>query len=172
MIAGNYVSFTGLKKLESGMLDYSTIKVTIEDESFAIAEYNTEVNDITLKVKNKVGSTKISFETENGIKADNCDLIINLPISDPSQFSVQIEHFEGNDNFKQSATGSTSVPSMEAIELTVGFEYTYYYNITTKGEDGEEGTPLEFHTLDGIMSYMQARSSDTTAIKISESLVA
>lgn len=171
LVADGYVSFKGLPKLEDGSYDYSTIKVSVVDKSYANFYYNVESNSLMMNIKNKIGSTQVTFRTENGVSA-SCDLIIHYPIDDASFFKLQLENFE---NFETDPTVAQNEyvyqfagqfeDSLEKItyktQLLVGETYNFYYLL---------GSQI-YNDLNGIMFINNPTSSNNTCVEISGKLI-
>ena len=123
-----------------------------------------------LNVKNKIGSTKVTFRTENGLTS-TCDLIIHYPIEDASFFKIQLENFENFEANPEIADGgyiyqfAGQFDSPEKItyntQLLVGETYNFYYLL---------GSQI-YNDLTGIMVINNPTSSNSGCIELSGKLI-
>ena len=167
-----YVSFTGLEKFSDGdfvgQYDFSRVTVEIKDETYARADYDADKNNFVLKVNCKVGQTQIRITAPNGVTTGWLPLIINLPLTEANQFSVQIKYFEDSQKFTgfnsmADASVEESLANAIPLKLTVGLDYDFYYRVKTQNNEY-----LSFVDLAGIISNYQIVSSNTNAVKVEE----
>lgn len=168
LILENYLSFTGLPRMEDGTTyDYSSISIEV-DSKFATFVYDADTNSLLLNIKNRIGSTKLTIKTANGLEKI-CDLVVYFPIDDASFFSMQLENFETDpvqsDDFVYKFYGADDKTVVYKTQLLVDETYNFYYLLGT-----DENAQI-YNDLTGVMNVGVPTSSDKSCIEVDGKLI-